>query len=285
MADPESLDVWTIEPRTSSLGARLVEVWRYRRLLRFFSARAVTKLYRNTVLGKSWILLRPLVPLAVRAMVFGGLLKVSSNGIPYFLFLVVGTTCWDLFAGSLTWATRSLEQNRGLIGKVYVPRIILPISMTAPAFINVGIHLGVAAVTASYFYFAKGQVFVHLSWDSLWAVAGVALSVLLALAIGFFTSVLATVGRDVRFTLTFVLDFWYLLTPVLYTVSAIPEQYRWLMYFNPMASAVEMFKFGLLGSGHVEPRLAASATAITFVVLCAGLWYFTRAESDAVDRV
>jgi lipopolysaccharide transport system permease protein len=285
MPEPDSLSVWTIEPRSGGAVARLREVWTYRRLLRFFATRAVTKLYRNTILGKSWLLLRPLVPLFVRAIVFGGLLNVGSNNIPYFLFLVIGTTCWDLFAGSLTWATRSLEQNRGLIGKVYVPRVILPVAMTAPAFINLFIHLGVAACTAGYFYVTHGTPYVVLSPQLLWALGGLLLAVTLALGIGFFTSVLATIGRDVRFTLAFVLDFWYFLTPVLYPVSAVPAEYRWALYLNPMAAAVEMFKFGLLGVGHVEPALVGSATAVTLAVLGAGLWYFTRAESDAVDRV
>lgn len=286
MPEPDaSLITWTIEPRSGGPAARIGEVWRYRRLLRFFAARAVTKLYRNTVLGKSWLLLRPLVPLAVRTIVFGGLLDVGSESVPYFLFLLVGTACWDLFAGALMWATRSLEQNRGLIGKVYVPRIILPVATTAPAFLYLAIHMGVMACAAGYFYATQGTAYVVLSPRLLWAVAALILAITFALAIGFFTSVMATVGRDVRFTLGYVLDFWYFLTPVLYSVSMVPEQYRWLLYLNPMAAVVEMFKYGLLGVDQVELPLAASATAVTLIVLAAGLWFFTRAESDAVDRV
>jgi lipopolysaccharide transport system permease protein len=157
--------------------------------------------------------------------------------------------------------------------------------MTAPAFVNLSIHLGVAACAAGYFYATVGNPYVVLSPQLLWAVGGLLLAFTLALAIGLFTSVLATVGRDVRFTLAFVLDFWYFLTPVLYPVSAVPPEYRWALYLNPMAAAVEMFKFGLLGVGHVEPALAASAAAVTLGALAAGLWYFARAESDAVDRV
>src|SRR5688572_28168607 len=111
-------DGWVIEPRGAGLVPRARELWRYRRLLRYFAARTIEKNVRRTILGNWWLVIRPLFPLLVTTMVMGGLLKVPSEGVPYFVFLVVGTSAWELFATSLMWSTRSLEINRGLLSRL-----------------------------------------------------------------------------------------------------------------------------------------------------------------------
>ena len=132
-----SQDAWVIEPRSSGVAARAQEIWRYRRMFRFFGEKALRKLYQRTILGKAWIVLRPLVPLLVRVFVFGALLEVgSTTGAPYFLFLAVGGAAWDLFASCVMWATRSLQLNTGMLTRMYVPRLILPVATMAPGFAN-----------------------------------------------------------------------------------------------------------------------------------------------------
>lgn len=278
-------DEWSIEPRTEGAGARLREVWAYRRLLRFFATRAIERRYQRTVLGRAWLFIQPLFPLLVKTLVFGGLLGVGSQGVPYFIFLVGGTAAWELFQSSLMWATRSLEMNRGLVSKVFVPRIILPIAMMSPAFVTFLIHLGVIAVAVAFYYARDGVVYLARPWDAGWAILAVIMTLLLSLAIGLFTAPVAARARDVRFTLNYILDFWVFLTPVLYPLSAVPPNLRWVVMLNPMAAFVEAFKFGVLGIGAVDLRAFAIASAITFTVLGLGLWYFGKAESDAVDRV
>lgn len=279
------LDEWTIEPRTETAAFRVREVWRYRRMARFFARRAVERLYRRTILGRAWLLIRPLFPLVVKALIFGVLLSVPADGIPYFLFLVVGTASWELFVSCATWATRSLEFNRGLLTRVYVPRLILPVATMAPAFITFGIHL--AVIAAAYGWYAvRGTPAPFGGVGQLrWVVLGTLLAWLMALGLGLITSVAAASARDVRFTLAYVLEFWGFLTPVLYSTSAMPERWRWLFQLNPMTSVVEMFKYGMFGVGTVEPRGIASTLVTVVVLLSVGIWYFTRAESQAVDRI
>jgi len=139
-----SRDEWVIEPRGEGARAVARDVWRYRRLLRFFASRSFQKLYARTVLGWSWIFIRPLFPLLVTTLVFGQVLSVTSgSNVPYFLFLVVGVTPWEFFASNLMWGTRSLELNRGMLSRIYLPRLILTIAMVAPALVTFLVGLGV----------------------------------------------------------------------------------------------------------------------------------------------
>lgn len=279
-----SNDAWVIEPRREGLRALAKEVWRYRRLMRFFASRSLTKLYRRTVLGWAWVFIRPLFPLLVKTLVFGNVLGVGSNGIPYFLFLVVGTTIWELFASVTMWGTRSLELNRSMLSKIYIPRVILPIAMGAPAALNFGIHLAVAAVAIVYYRVTTGHLYFNV-WGLGWALQAVVLAWLLGLAIGLWASVPALVARDVRFTLNYVLGFWVFLTPVLYPLSSVSPEHRWLVGLNPMTPVVESFKYGILGIDNAEPRLLAIAWVTTLVTLIGGLVFFTRAERNSADKV
>jgi lipopolysaccharide transport system permease protein len=277
---------WVIEPRSRGIGSRLREVWDYRRLFRYFAARALERLYKGTALGKVWLFLRSPIPVFLQAMIFGGVLGVTAPaGLPYFVFLMTGTCVWTLFAQGLMWATRSFQINRSFLGKMYFPRIILPASCMAPAFFFFFVMLVMLGLTFVYYGLAKGQW--HMASLSLWpwSVAAVLVAYLLALAIGLFTSVLNAEYRDVRFTLTYVLQFWSLLTPIIYPISAVPEQYRWLVFINPMSSVVQAFKYGILGVEPVSPLQFLTGIVVTLVVLMCGLWYFGRAEGQAVDRI
>jgi lipopolysaccharide transport system permease protein len=282
---PADSATWVIEPRQAGLGARTREIWQYRRLIRFFAARAVEKLYRRTILGVAWIVIRPLFPLLVKTLIFGGLLEVASEGVPYFLFLVVGSTAWDLFAQSVTWATRSLEINRSFLSRIYVPRIILPVSMTAIPLVNFGIHLAVFAAALIWYRVQDGVWYVSGGLQALWMIPAALLALALALAISLWTSVPALIARDVRFTVGYVLGFWVYLTPVFYPLSSVSPRWQPVMALNPMATVAEMFKFGALGIGTVNPTHIATSVAVCLVVAASGVWYFMRAEATAADRV
>jgi lipopolysaccharide transport system permease protein len=285
MIEASAPQEWVIEPRQQGLGARAKEVWQYRRLLRFFAARAVQRLYQRTILGWSWILIRPLFPLLVKTLIFGGLLKVASEGVPYFLFLVVGSTAWELFAQAVMWATRSLEMNRSFLTRIYVPRIILPVAMTAVPLVNFAIHLAVFLCALLWYRYSHGVWYVSPGFNVLWTLPAVLLSLMLAVGIGLWTSVPALVARDVRFTLGYVMGFWVFLTPVFYPLSSMPPRWQTVMAINPMTSVVEMFKWGALGIGTVEPTHIASSIIILAIVGTSGLWFFMRAEATAADRV
>jgi lipopolysaccharide transport system permease protein len=281
-----SPDSWTIEPRPSGFVARIAEVWRYRRMFQFFGARALRKLYQRTVLGAAWIFLRPLVPLFIRLFVFGGLLNVGSGSsrVPYFLFLLVGGAAWDLFAGAAMWATRSLELNGGILSRLYVPRLILPISSMVPALVNFAITLAVLIGAFIYYRVQRGVWYLDTTWLIV-APLSLVLMLVVALGIALFTSVLVTQARDVRFGLGYVLDFWIYLTPVMYPLTIVPDSVQWVMMLNPMAVLVVAFRGAILGGEGPTPVEWLTALGIVVAVLSAGLVYFHKAEAEAVDNL
>ncbi len=275
--------VWVIQPRREGLVPRLRDVWRYRKLLWFFAVKSIQKLYRRTVLGWAWIFIRPLFPLTVNTLIFGGVLAVGSHGVPYFLFLVTGTSIWDLFATSVMWGTRSLEMNRGFMSKIYIPRLIMPVATMAPAYVNLAITLTVLAIALGYYKYTSGMNYLTVG-NLGWAVLSVAMSAALALGISLWTSVPALQARDVRFTLGYVLGFWVFLTPVLFPLNLSP-QYAWMLMLNPMAAIVNAFKYGVLGLPVLDIRALWAAAGIIVVVGVTGLWFFSRAEATAADKL
>ena len=277
-------DEWVIEPRGRSAFGQLREIWVYRRLFVYFGKRSVERLYKGTVLGPVWLLIRPLFPIAIRTLVFGGVLGVASPGVPYFLFALVGSSVWDLFSSCLMWATRSLQMNRGYLGRMYFPRVIVPMATMSLAFVNFLIMLAVIAVALGYYYVTDGRLYLA-GWAGLpWAIGAVLVAATLGLGIGLWTSPLNAQYRDVRFTLAYILEFWALLTPVMYPLSAIPPQYHWIVFINPLAGVVQAFKWGVLGIEAPNPTVFLVDVGITLLVLVSGLWYFTRVEAQAVDR-
>jgi lipopolysaccharide transport system permease protein len=276
---------WVIEPRRPGIAARARDIWVHRRLLTFFAKRSLEKQYRRTVLGASWLFIRPLFPLFVSTIVFGGVLGVGSEGLPYFIFLVVGQAIWDFFANAVTWGTRSLDLNRGFLARMYIPRFILPVALLTPGSLTFGIYILVIAGAAAYYRFVDNAWYVTLGRDTGWSALALLLTAVLALGISFWTAVPALKARDVRFTVQYVLGFWLFLTPVIYPMSAISERWRTVASLNPMATYCQMFKHGLIGSQKPEPAHFATALAVTLVVFVSGGMYFSRAEADAADKV
>lgn len=278
-------ETWTIEPRARGFGSRMLEVWQYRHMFLFFGRRAFAKLYQKTVLGAVWIFLRPLMPLAVRVFVFGALLQVGTGSrVPYFLFLAVGTAAWELFASCVMWATRSLELNGGILSRLYVPRLILPIATMVPGLVNFGIHLGVIVCALVYYRMHDGLWYGDPTWLVVAPVA-VVLILLLALSIGLWTAVLGAGARDVRFGLGYVLEFWVYLTPVVYPVAIVPDSAQWALLLNPMAVLVIAFRGAVLGGEGPSPTDWIAALAIIGALLVAGLTFFHKAEAEAVDSL
>jgi len=273
---------WVIEPRREGLVARLRDVWRYRRLLRFFAWKAFQKLYAGTVLGWVWIFIRPLFPLLVSTVVFGRMLGVGSDGVPYFLFVTVGSATWNFFQQATIWGTRSLQMNRSFLSRIYIPRLILPIASMTPAFLNFAIHLAIIGGAFVYYRVTAG-VWYFTPLGIGWACAAVAMALVLALGISLWTSVPALVARDVRFTLQYVMSFWLFLTPVLYPLPRTGE-YGWLLSLNPMAAVVDMFKHGMLGLDVLHPREVGLSLIVIAAVVGSGLWFFGRAEATAADK-
>jgi lipopolysaccharide transport system permease protein len=275
---------WEITPRQTTVAGTVAEVWRHRALLGFIGTRALQKMYRRTVLGWLWLLINPLFPLVLRAIIFGGLIGVGAQGLPYFLFLVAGSLVWDTFSASLMWGTRSLEMNRHLVDQMYLPRALLPFGNTAPALFDFAVKLAVLALAVAYYSAADGRVYVSGGVPLLWAAAALLLAFALSTALSLFTSVWGESTRDMRFTLGQLLSVWYLLTPVLYPLAEVPEPYRAWMLLNPMATIVETFKWGLFGIGEFRPAAFAATALGVLVLTIVGLTYFTRTDAQAIEE-
>jgi lipopolysaccharide transport system permease protein len=205
--------------------------------------------------------------------------------VPYFLFFLCGTTTWMLFERSLIVITRSLEQNRRLITKIYFPRLILPTSAVAVAFLYLSLLLLVMIGTSVYFFQRDGIWYIRLRPELLVAVAAVVVSLLFSIAVGLWTSVLQARYRDVRYGLRYFMPFWFYFTPVIYPLSRIPEDWRWLVAINPMAAVVEAFKWGTLGEGTLSPQAVATSLVLVTLTMVSGMWFFTREEAASVDRL
>ena len=264
---------------------RLEEVWRYRRILGFFAIKAVQGLYAKTRFGPVWLVVRPLAPLVAASLVFGQVMKVPSEGFPYFLFLLVGTTVWNFFDSPLIFATRGIESNRQILTKLYLPRLILPAGQMAAGLVEPIVCVAVLIVSVMYYRLTDGMWYVTLTPRLLMTIPLALMALALAFALSLWTSVWQARARDMRFVLMYTLSFWYLLTPIVYPMSHLPPIAQWAAFVNPMAGPVVAFKWAVLGIG-VFPVLPLATSALaTAVLFGAGLWYFASVEAQTIDRL
>ena len=284
-ADAPEREKWVIDASRVGVIERLKEFWRYRRVLLYFSTKAVQGLYKGTTLGPFWLFARPLLPIAISAFIFGSLLKVGSDGVPYFLFFLTGMAVWMLFERGLIMVTRSFSQTKSLVKKVYFPRLIAPFSSVLPSLVNFGIFMALLLGTVIYYFFKDNVWYLVIGPRLIVGLFAVVLAVLLSIAVGLWTSVWAAKHEDVRLTLRYFTRFWSYATPIIYPMSQIPPEHRWLMWVNPMAPVVETFKWATLGIGAFYPGPLLASCCIIGVILFSGIWYFGRAESDAIDNL
>lgn len=276
---------WVIEPSRQGFRARVEEVWRYRRIMWFLARQQVRNRYEGMTLGPFWLLARPLMPILLGTLIFGGLLGVASERVPYFLFFLTGTSCWRIFERSLLWVTRGLENVRTLIKKVYFPRIIAPVAAVSPALTEFVVLLTLLLLASIFYWFKDGVMYLQFGPRMLASVGAVILTVFFSISVGLFTSVMQVRHRDVRYSMRYVNQFWMYATPVIYPMSQIPPKYHFLMYLNPMAPLVETYKWGMLGIGEFPTAPFVSAVIVMTVVFAAGLVFFNRYEAASVDKL
>jgi lipopolysaccharide transport system permease protein len=277
---------WVIAADTrEGLFARAREVWQYRRILWFFSLKSVQSLYAKTYLGVWWVLLRTLVPLAVGSFVFGTVMQVPSMGVPYFLFFLTGQIPWNFFDGPLIRASRGLDVNRQLLTKLYVPRIILPVGQMAAGLVEPMILVLVLVVSVMFYRSTDGVWYVYADARMLAALASVLVVLAFAFAVSLWTSVWQARARDARYVLRYIVSFWLFFTPVIYPLSLVPADIRWLMYLNPLTEPVETFRWALLHGPEHSWGWFGYSVGVTVATFCAGAWYFVRSESATMDKL
>jgi lipopolysaccharide transport system permease protein len=254
------------------------ELWEYRELLYFLVWRDVKVRYKQTVIGAAWAILQPVMTMVVFSIFFGSLAKIPSDGLPYPVFAFTALLPWQLFASALSGASNSLVSSQNLITKVYFPRLIIPIASVLAGLVDFALAFLVLLLLMAYFGIIPSLAVLTLPLFILFALAT-------ALAVGLWLSALNVQYRDVRYTIPFLTQFWMFLTPVAYSSSLVPEQWRALYGLNPMAGVVEGFRWALLGKATPPGPLLLVSVATVAVLLIGGLIYFQRVEGSFADMV
>jgi lipopolysaccharide transport system permease protein len=275
---PKVIPSLTIRPASgwSPLGLR--ELWEYRELLYFLTWRDIKVRYKQTALGVAWAVIQPLFMMLVFSLFFGRLAKVPSDNIPYPVFAFCALLPWQLFAHALAESSNSLVANERLITKVYFPRLVVPLSAVLAGLMDFAISF-LVLIAMMFFYGITPQLSI------LTLPLFILLAILTALGVGLWLSALNVQYRDVRYTLTFLTQFWLFATPVAYPSSLIPEKWRALYGLNPMAGVVEGFRWALLGRTEPPSLMLIVSSAVTLLVLFGGLYYFKRMEESFADIV
>lgn len=256
----------------------LSELWDYRELIYFFAWRDIKVRYKQTVLGAAWAVIQPFFTMIVFSIFFGNFAKIPSESVPYPIFAYTALVPWTYFANSVTQASTSMVTQRGVITKVYFPRIIVPLASMVSGLLDFAIAF--AVLLAMMFYYGIFPTFTILLVPFL-----LLFSIGAAFAVGIWFSALNVVYRDVQYAVPFLVQFWLFATPIAYPSSLVPERWRAIFGLNPMAGVVEGFRWSLLGSGGgFEPMFVVSILII-LALLVTGLLYFRRMEREFADVV
>jgi lipopolysaccharide transport system permease protein len=258
----------------------LIEIYRYRELLYLLTLRGVSVIYRQSLLGVAWAIIRPMAMMLTIVIVFGAILdsEASLNAIPYPLFVYSGLVIWNFFASSLTHITDSVVAQANILTKIYFPRMILPLSSLGVAAVDFVIQ-SILLIALLLYYRISPQPAIMLA-PFLFIATG-----LVALAIGTWLTALNVKFRDVKHLVPFALQLTFYLTPVIYPISFLPESLRWLLSAHPMAVTVQAFRWSTLGTDPPEIAATLCALIIVLVTLISGLVFFRRAEANFADVV
>lgn len=276
---------WTqvIRPKTSLFDLRLKELWRYRDLITMFVRRDFVTNYKQTILGPLWFFIQPLLTSLTFFIVFSKMAKVSTEGPSPVLFYLAGITIWNYFSDSLTKTAGVFRDNAHIVGKVYFPRLTLPVSVVVANMVKFLIQLGLFLAVWAYFLFTTAQVHPN---GCLWLTPLLVLLMgLLALGLGMIISAMTTKYKDLFSLLTFGVQLMMYATPVIYPLSNVSEKYKWIVLANPVSPIVETFRYGFLGYGSFQwSHLAYSVMATAFILIF-GTLVFNKVEKNFTDTV
>lgn len=279
----ESWDL-VIEPHHPWWDLKLQEVWRYRDLLWMFVKRDFVAVYKQTVLGPIWFFIQPLLTTIVFTIIFSGVAKLSTDGTPPMLFYLAGTIPWSYFSTCLTKTSTTFTSNAHIFGKVYFPRLIVPLSVVVSNLIQFAIQFLLFAVIFLWYLFEGTDL--KPDWGAI-AILTPLLLILMAalgLGIGILVSALTTKYRDFTFLIAFGVQLAMYATPVIYPMSALPEKWRWLIELNPMSAPIESFRAAFLG-GPIPWWSLWTSYMVTALLLLIGTIVFNKVEKTFMDTV
>jgi lipopolysaccharide transport system permease protein len=286
MNHEEAIKEWdlTIEPQNSLFKLNLKDVWRYRDLLGLLVKRDFTSFYKQTILGPLWFFIQPLFTTITFVFVFGNLAGLSTDGLPQPLFYMTGIVMWNYFSECLTKTSTVFKDNANIFGKVYFPRLIMPLSVVTSNLVKLGVQFVMLILLFAYFILTQNYT-PQLSYFSLLIPIYLILMAAFGLGLGMIISALTTKYRDLSFLVTFGVQLFMYATPVIYPLSAAPEKYKYLISLNPMTPIIEGVRFALLGKGDFSFSALLYTTVVTIVVLFFGTITFNKVEKSFVDTV
>jgi len=272
-----------IKPRSSLLQIPWSEIWRYRDLLVMFIRRDVVTVYKQTILGPIWYVLQPILTSLIQLLIFNKIANISTDGTPPFLFYLAGNTLWAYFADSFNNTAKTFKDNTGIFGKVYFPRLIMPLSKIIGGLIKFGIQFTFFLVILLLFWYRGAEIIINPAIIFfpvlLFLMAG------FGLGAGIIFSSLTTKYRDLTFLLQFGVQLLMYASSVIVPVSAVPEKYKDLILTNPLVHIIESFKYMFLGAGYYTYSGLLYSFAVMLILLFAGLLIFHKTEKTFMDTV
>ena len=272
-----------IKSKTGWFDIDLKELWQYRDLIWLFFKRNYSTKYKQTILGPLWLVLNPVITVTLYSVVFGGLGKLSTDGVPHFVFYLCSNALWSFFATSLTQTSTTFTANAAIMGKVYFPRLVMPISSVLTGMLDLVIQLGILIVVMIG-YWVTGYRFA-LGPNLLLAPVLIVQAGILGLGCGIIVASLTTRYRDLAVLVSFGVSLWMYATPVVYTAGLIPEKYLGLYMLNPMSPIMECWRNAVIGSGSFYWGYWATSWVMTLAVLTLGVVLFSHIEKIFMDTV
>lgn len=277
---------WTliIRPHEKLWKLNLKEVWAYRDLVELFVKRNIVVQYKQTILGPLWYLIQPILTVFMNMVVFGGIAHMSTDGVPQALFYMAGNVCWFYFSDCLNQTSSTFVTNQAMFGKVYFPRMVVPISTVISNLLRFVIQ--VLLFVVFYFYFWMSGADVAPNWAMLLMPLLIVMLAGLGLGFGILVSSLTTKYRDLTILFTFIVQLWMYATPIVYPISMLTnETLRTIIMLNPMTAVVEAFKYATLGQGYFSWGALGYSFVFMCVLLLWGTIVFNKVQRSFMDTV
>jgi lipopolysaccharide transport system permease protein len=272
-----------IQPTSGLFDLKLREVWKYRDLLMMFVRRDFVATYKQTILGPLWFFIQPLLTTFTFMVVFGTIAGISTDGIPMMVFYMSGITLWNYFAECLNKTATVFRDNAGIFGKVYFPRLVMPLSIVVSNLVRLSIQLMLFIGVWCYYLLAGNQV--HPNIFLLLIPYLIFLMAVIGLGAGMLISALTTKYRDLVFLLSFGVQLLMYATPVIYSMNSLPEKYAWIIKANPLSAIVETFRYAFTGSGAFSWYALAYSSLCALILLILGTLVFNKVEKSFMDTV
>lgn len=274
----------TITPKDRLLTVDWKEIWRYRDMFLLFVARNFRTAYKQTILGPLWFIITPVLSVIVYVAVFGGIANIPTDGVPPMLFYLLGIAVWGYFASCVSATSNSFVSNADIFGKVYFPRIIMPLVAVTTNLLSFAIQLAIFAVLYIYYVATGTELVIH--WQIVLFPLFVAILAFMAVGFGMIFSSMTTKYRDLQIMLAKIISLWVYITPVIYPLSMVSnEKLNLAMSLNPVTPVMEAIKYSLLGQGQFSWLWLGYSALFTLILLIIGLMLFNKVQKSFMDTV